>query len=398
MSVNKRISHSLRRIYDRMPMECSATTKHMMTTCYRWFTEAVRALNEEGNELQMTHSHVNSADTAHAHFPPEIAAAVKNDLSHCLEFRAANTKCRFLFFTNTASTDMRRECARQASRMRVWLKVISRIGPPMCPHIRQGQGELVVKIYYTNQCKRLPGRTMPLERTHVNSAFTQTCVQHPDIVIFRREECFKVFIHETFHTFGLDFSGMPRETVVRAMRQVVSVSTTGNLFEAYTEAWARFIHCAYCAFETTDTVKTFWPVAKELLHWERLFSAVQLLNVLRHLEISYTDVVGLERESMGRTDAKRYTEVTNVVAYYVIAGVLTLRCADFVAWCNVHGAVDAPFKFRSNVTTLRQFCDFLKDMLTSEKTRNILQQVSAGDVYVAGTLRMSACEPWGTRS
>lgn len=354
--------------------------------------------------MRVTHTRVSSADTAHPHFPPEIAAAVKDNLSHLLEFCAPMPRsnnnyagagsriCRFLFFTNTSSTEMRRECERCAKRMRVWLTVIDQICSPTC---LSNKREITVRVYCTNQCKQFPPPFRPLERNHVNSAFTQTCSERPDIVIFRREECFKVFIHETFHTFGLDFSGMPRNTVTRAMHRLIPVATTGNLYEGYTEAWARIIHCAYCAFETTDSARTFWPAAKELLHWERLFSAVQLLNVLRHFDISYASMAVEKIGGDARQTA--YTEVTNVVAYYVIAGVLTIRCADFITWCNVHGALDAPFKFRPNVTTLRQFCGFLKEMLTSKKTLSILQQVSAKDIHVTGTLRMSACEPWGTR-
>ena len=29
-----------------------------------------------------------------------------------------------------------------------------------------------------------------------------------EIIIFRNEEWFKVFVHETFHLFGVDFSNM----------------------------------------------------------------------------------------------------------------------------------------------------------------------------------------------
>ena len=44
---------------------------------------------------------------------------------------------------------------------------------------------------------------------HCNSAVTTTCSQKGDIIIYRREEWFKVFIHETFHLLCLDFANMP---------------------------------------------------------------------------------------------------------------------------------------------------------------------------------------------
>ena len=34
------------------------------------------------------------------------------------------------------------------------------------------------------------------------------CIKSGLIVLFRREEWFKVFIHECLHSFGMEFSGM----------------------------------------------------------------------------------------------------------------------------------------------------------------------------------------------
>ena len=55
--------------------------------------------------------------------------------------------------------------------------------------------------------KSLPDtNTSTLGPDNVNTAFTLACSPNSEMVIFRREEWKKVFIHETFHTYGLDFS------------------------------------------------------------------------------------------------------------------------------------------------------------------------------------------------
>ena len=85
--------------------------------------------------------------------------------------------------------------------MLVWLTIISKISSPNCSK------ELNIFVYFTSLKKELPeSQHMILQANNVNTAFTTTCPVNSDIVIFRQEEWFKVFIHETFHNFALDFS------------------------------------------------------------------------------------------------------------------------------------------------------------------------------------------------
>ena len=51
---------------------------------------------------------------------------------------------------------------------------------------------------FTNHKKLLPSKEIILNTSHVNSAYTYAC-REDTMTIFRQEEWFKVFIHETFH-------------------------------------------------------------------------------------------------------------------------------------------------------------------------------------------------------
>ena len=67
-------------------------------------------------------------------------------------------------------------------------------------------------IYFTSLKKKLPNSNIHiLGENNVNTAFTHTCPVNSEIVIFRKEEWFKVLMHETFHNFALDFSNMNTE-------------------------------------------------------------------------------------------------------------------------------------------------------------------------------------------
>ena len=136
---------------------------------------------------------------------------------------------------------------------------------------------LTIYVYLTSHEKRFPTRE-PSNRTdilgpvHVNTAFTYACTKskssksksskskssksdkpNATITIYRREEWFKVFIHETFHCFGLDYSGDDQAThtldgLVRARFQQECAGIAHiRSYEGFTECWARIWNAAICA-------------------------------------------------------------------------------------------------------------------------------------------------------
>ena len=80
---------------------------------------------------------------------------------------------------------------------------------------------------------------------HVNSGYTTACPRTGEIVVFRQEEWFKVFVHETFHTFSLD-AGAGAPALNEISQRLLPVSASHAVEEAYTETWARVINVLYC--------------------------------------------------------------------------------------------------------------------------------------------------------
>ena len=86
-------------------------------------------------------------------------------------------------------------------KMLTWLKVASKYSKNDCSQT------LDIYCYLTPHQKILPNSQLTtLSPHHVNSAVTTSCSRNGEICLFRIEELFKVFIHETFHNLGLDFS------------------------------------------------------------------------------------------------------------------------------------------------------------------------------------------------
>jgi hypothetical protein len=114
--------------------------------------------------------------------------------------------------------------------------------------------KLTIYIYLTDLKKELPKtRIDVISSINANTGFTYTCLPVNEIVIFRKEEWFKVLIHETFHNFGLDFSSMNIELYNEKIKTIFKVNSEVNLYEAYTETWAIILNCVFCSYFVNST-------------------------------------------------------------------------------------------------------------------------------------------------
>lgn len=263
--------------------------------------------------------------------------------------------------------------------------------------------ELKVFVYHTALLKQLPrAPTEVLNATHVNTAFTQTCpLTYAEIVVYRKEEWFKVFIHETFHTFALDFSDMNMALCNKTILGLFPIESKVNLYEAYTEFWARIINTLFCSvrlMQKRASLPAFIATATQLIHVERTYSFFQMVKVLHHMGLTYTDLYSSNATAELKRRAQ-YKEDTNVFAYYVVTSILMNNYNEFMALCERNNTMILNFqKTRQN---LREVCEFIKKKYKSarmlENVRCAEQAYSAhqkanNTTFVANNLRMTVCE------
>jgi hypothetical protein len=284
--------------------------------------------------------------------------------------------------------------------MLVWLYIVDMYSSKKCA------SQLKIFIYQTSLLKHLPSSNIEiLNENNVNTAFTRTCPSDSEIVVFRKEEWFKVFIHETFHNFGLDFSGMNLMSFNEKILEIFPVNSEVNLFESYTEFWARIMNVLFCSFinmKDKNDVDEFLTNAEFFINFERIFSFFQMVKVLDFMGLMYKDLykkTGIS-ENMRKT---LYKEDTNVLSYYVVTLVLLNNYQDFVSWCNTNNI--EILNFKKTTKNLDEFCKFIekkyktKNMLEGvECTEKLLNRVKKSSrkqkdmLYLLKNLRMTICE------
>lgn len=197
-------------------------------------------------------------------------------------------------------------------RIYAWLFAANEYRKPGC------SDKLHIWLYMTHAPKLLDlSNKLPLDETHANTAFTYPCSSEGNIFIYREEEWFKVLIHETFHSYSLDFcsdnglAGVAESRIHRAFPRVSGRQL--RVYETYCETMAEILNLVYS-----------YPAGEfnSCLHYERQFGVFQMVKVLRYMGLTYADLF-VEGE---------YHEKTYIFSYYVLKCVCLYYADEFMDW------------------------------------------------------------------
>lgn len=264
--------------------------------------------------------------------------------------------------------------------------------------------DLTIYLYMTKICKKLPQKQIMLDVVCINNAFSYPCKPTNEIYIYREEEWFKVFIHETMHAMGLDFSEHDYSKVSNRIHHSVFTGVPSeniDLTEAYTETWAEIliilINIYYSTRQLTYTRQISQLVEKSI-YYEKVWSLIQCIKVLNHQHISYQDLL------LGQP----YHENTSTVfAYFVLKAICIFHMEDFLEWCNTYNihpflpdvsklrtsrSASNIFAFNYSVHNIHSFGDFIIKFAFSHMFVNCINKIEFQNHHLGHSLRMSL---WG---
>ena len=233
---------------------------------------------------------------------------------------------------------------------------------------------LNIFIYLTDFKRIIPDNNYTILGSYnVNGGFTTTCDKNSEIVVYRKEEWFKVLIHEAFHNLGLDFSKMNTNQFHSKIKQIFPINSKFNIFESYCEFWARILNSAFCSYNVIDNkndkdaFKTFLDFFIQI---ERLFSLFQCNKILKFLGISYQNLYETDNGShIARENL--YKETTNVFAYYIVTAFLLDNYVNVMNWCNKNNL--SCFKFNNSQRNLDLFYNLIeKSYKRNEFLKNLM--------------------------
>lgn len=275
-----------------------------------------------------------------------------------------------IFFINTIAESV----DNYVKWINTWLHVATLHAKPRCSKT------VTVYIYLTDLKKVLPKQNnIELNSENANTAFTTSCQLETEIILYRREELFKVFIHESFHNLGLDFSGQFEN---KMLSKIFPIKSDFKLYETYAELWAELMNIIFINVATGKPFNKARPLIEKHIQIERKFSLFQSAKILHHFGITYSDI-------LNGSAKEKYKEDTEIFCYFILKTLLLYNCNDFIEWLHNH---EKPIPNKID--------KFIQDLIIPRyneiqfiKTINSFQEYAQlSKTFIGSTLRMTALE------
>jgi hypothetical protein len=362
----------------------TAIDNHALLTLYNLFVEADKyvANKARDNCFKYTHTNINMVSqiprphmfSSHF-FPKHILEYIDETALHKIQYickiKGRTVNIYFVlndYMYDTLKTQNIHFIDNYIRMMYMWIYTLSAFSNTTCSKT------LSVYVYLTPFQKVLPdNQLITISTEHVNTAYTTHCKMNNEIVIYRQEEWFKVFVHETFHTFGIDFSMFTIDSYQSQLQSMFNVSTNIFLYEAYCETWARVINIIIYTtlMQKNQSFKTIKKTCIEYFQKETVHSMVQASKILKFMGLNY-NILTSKHNDLQRISQMLYKESTNVLCYYIITALLMFYLDEFFSWCltNNNDIICIPKKTKN----VQLFVDFIKDHYLQEQFVELMNE------------------------
>ena len=236
----------------------------------------------------------------------------------------------------------------------IWLYIVHLYSSSSCSK------KLDIYIFLTDVKKKLPTNNFEeIGKKHINSGYTYCCKPNNEIVIYRKEEWFKVFIHESMHAFGLDFCSFGLEKEIKnILYSHFPLNSNMYLYESYCETWATILNLLINIYLKNPNINylKFEKTYNNYVTNEIKFSLFQTTKILNFMDIKYKDLYSKKSSSSIRRDYM-YKENTELFSYFIVKTILLYNHNLFIKWCREHNF--SLINFNKTHKNIFDFCDFI---------------------------------------
>ena len=332
----------------------------------------------------------------------EISEREKGSIIYTSKLKGHEININFIIFNETEYNSLKKYND-VVSAMLIWLNMAFMCSSCLCSQ------KLDIYIYPSSYKKYIPNHVVKIINVeNCNTAVTTGCVKHSKIIIFRKEEWFKVFIHETFHSLGLDFVNIDNSSFLNKIKGIYPLEINNwSLYESYAEFWATIINCLFGAFYLLDEDNcekdkraNFLLYSYFCIQFEQFFSLFQCIKILKFMGLRYENILDDVSTDIALCRKTLYKEKTHVFSYYILKCILLYNYCDFLVWCRRNNC--NTYGFTKTPDNLNSLFKFIKDRYKKE---DLLQQMNKmydlflkikimddKDDSLLKTMRMTICE------
>lgn len=381
----------------KKPPKFSQKSRQFLGALLHSIKQAKHSLETDADAFSSSATFTDSLPVGYnyEYFPEEIKTRIHQMKRQCcnMSFQIHNRHYEIAIVYENKS---RTEIISCLKKIKMWLMVAHQYAPERCSQ------KMNIYIYFTDILKTLPTtRGTNIDQSHANTAFTTHCKKVTELNLYREEEWFKVFIHETFHNMGLDFSEHDTPATDKRILHLFPIQCDVRLYETYCETWAEVLNIlvtvAFFSNKNAGEENLIRKVEK-MAHLEQVFSIFQMVKVLRHYGLQYEDLID-KTENAHYLRSTRYKETTTAFSYYVLKSICLYNVEEFLQFCIDQNGESLRFgklslKKGENIQgVIRDYCNFIethyKTPVFLEDIRQVEQWTTGVPPCVSKTMRMS---------
>jgi hypothetical protein len=162
---------------------------------------------------------------------------------------------------------------------------------------------------------------------NVNSGFTYPYLKTGVTFIYRKEEFFKVFIHESIHYYGIykalhkDFSNDPKynrnyNKFINSFNIRPQDIAKIGINEALTEYWTFIIYIIAQSYKKSITLANFIYEFENSYKLELLHIIFQVVKILNYNKLTYSEFL--------TKYSNQYKETSHIFSYYILCIIIYL--------------------------------------------------------------------------
>ena len=239
---------------------------------------------------------------------------------------------------------------------------------------------LIIYLFFTDYKKKLNvNKNVILDAININTGISDICSNNSKIIIYRKEEWFKVLIHEIFHNYNLDFSNSDISQVEGIFKKCFFIKSDFKIYEIYCESMARMINTLYVGVYSLnyDNYNDFYDQFKMMFTYEITFSIMQANKILNYMNLDYKTIIMQHTKSL-----TNYNEKTNIFCYYIGVALIFI---------NINKYID--FIYGNNYNILRfndkKINNYVKFITNSYKTKYTIKEFMNKYLEINNNLKMS---------
>ena len=220
-----------------------------------------------------------------------------------------------------------------------------------------------------------------LGAANVNSGFTYPYLINGITFIYRKEEFFKVFIHESIHYYGID------KALHKELNNNINYNKFINLFniraqdianiginEGLTEYWTFIIYLIALSYKKSITLANFIYEFERLYKLELAHILFQVVKILNYNKLTYSQFLA----NSSANSSNKYKETSHIFSYYIVKTLLvynhenmlksTIFDMDFSNKLNI--------TLKSDVNSINTFFINLLNYASDTRFINIINKVT----------------------